>query len=68
MGAYKVGYSTKIKGETVSIIEKIKGGKTNNPNYQSGVLFCGFKSNPCTYLLSNGMRVRGSTLNQIESK
>ena len=62
MGNIAVGQEFTFRGEKVTVIEKIKGGKTNKPEMQSGILFIGYKSNPPTYILSNGMRVRGSTL------
>lgn len=58
-------FTLKRNNEEVEIIEKIKGGKSNKTNYQSGIMFTGYKSKPCTYLLSNGQQVTGQTLNQM---
>lgn len=54
-----------IDSKEVTIVDKRKGGKTKNPNYQSGALFVGFKNKPCTYTLSNGMRLKGSTIKKM---
>lgn len=58
----KIGDRFIINGEIVEIVEKHKGAKTNKPNMQSGVMNNGHKSKPCTYTLSNGQRMRGSTI------
>ncbi len=62
MGAYKVGQSVLYKGVLVAIVSIHKGGKTSTPNWHSGIIATGMCSNPCTYTLSTGERVRGNKL------
>lgn len=66
--AFKVGDEVIFQGENVSILERIKGSKTNKINMQSGVMPTGYKSKPCTYVLSNGSRVRGDKLKKNKLK
>lgn len=60
-GAYQVGQTVNYKGNSVVILTKQKGSKTTTVNQQGGII-TGFKSRPCTYLLSNGLTVRGDKL------
>ena len=62
MGNLKVGQKIVFRGEEVEILEKIKGSKTNKVVYQNGICPVGIASKPPTYILSNGMRVKGNTL------
>jgi len=62
MPSYKIGQEILWDGETTMIVEVIKGAKTNNRNMHSGILMTGYKSKHCTYVLSNGLRVYGSTI------
>jgi hypothetical protein len=62
-----IGQEVLFNGEQVTILEVIKGSKTNKPNMQSGMVFTGYASKPCTYLLSNGFRVRGDKLTKIKT-
>jgi signal peptidase I len=63
-GAYHVGDIVIFKDEKVTIINKIKGNKTNKRNTQGGIT-TGYKSNPCLYTLSNGYVVRGDKLKKL---
>ena len=63
-GAYQTGQQVIFNNKIVTITDKIKGNKTLTPNKQSGIT-TGFKSNPCLYLLSNGLKVRGDKLKNI---
>jgi len=63
-GAYQIGQKVIFNNEIVTIIDKIKGNKTSKPNKQGGIT-TGVKSNPCLYLLSNGFKVRGDKLKNI---
>jgi hypothetical protein len=62
MGNLKVGQKVVFRGEEVEILEKIKGSKTKQMVYQNGICPVGYKSKPPSYILSNGMRVKGNTL------
>lgn len=62
MAAFKKDQEVLYDNKLVTIIEVIKGKKTNTPIYQSNILQVGFKSTPCSYLLSNGKKVNGTTL------
>lgn len=58
---FKVGDKVLYNEMEVEITEKFKGGKTSKVE-----MFCGFvtgiKHKPPTYMLSNGMRVRGDKI------
>lgn len=56
------GMTVTFNNKQLIIVDIVKGGKTNQPNLHSGMLFTGFKSKPRVYILSDGSRVRGSTL------
>lgn len=58
----KIGDKFTLRGEETEIIRIHKGGKTNKPNKQSGIMTTGYKSKPCTYEFSNGLRMKGSTI------
>ena len=60
-GAYKIGMEILFNKEKVTIVGKEKGGKTTEPVVKGGVVD-GYKSNPCLYILSNGFKVRGTTI------
>lgn len=63
-GAFTENETVLFNGQQVTIVEKVKGNKTNQVNKQSGIT-TGFKSNPCLYTLSNGIQVRGDKLKHI---
>jgi len=53
----KVGINVFYVGKpdkVFKVVRKIKGAKTNQPVYHSGVLLNGFKSTPTKYELDNG--------------
>lgn len=62
--ARKIGDVAIVKAtdEEVTILEVHKGRKTNQPVMQSGILCVGYKSEPCSYTLSNGTKRRGHLL------
>jgi len=60
-GSYKIGQDVLFNNEKVIILDKIKGNKTKRPNKQGGIV-TGYKSSPCLYKLSNGLIVKGSTI------
>ena len=64
MGAFKKGQTVLFGKEKLEIQDKFKGNISKIGNYQGGIL-TGQKSNPCTYLLSNGFTVRGDKLKHI---
>lgn len=66
MGKFKVGQEVTYLGEKFIIVQKIKGSSTGR--YKGWMGCGGIYSRPCTYLLSNGSRVRGSTLVKNGSK
>ena len=66
-GVYLIGQEVKFNETVVTILNKIKGNKTNTPSKQGGIK-TGYKSNPCLYILSNGFTVRGSKLQKIKKE
>jgi len=49
----------------LTVVKKIKGGKTSKPNYHSGILLTGYKSKPTKYQLDNGDIVLPNKLTAI---
>ena len=64
-GKYQINEKILFQGKEVTIIKKIKGNKRGEVNKQGGIV-TGNKSNPCLYLLSNNIIVRGNKLVRIK--
>jgi len=60
-GKHKIGDNIIFRGGVLQIVDKRRGSKNGKANYQSG-LMTGIKSNPTTYLLTNGLWVRGDKI------
>lgn len=58
----KVGSSYLYFGESVIVMERIRGKETNKRNMQSGELFTGYARKPKKFLLNNGAVVFAKTL------
>lgn len=66
--AFKVGQVVKFEDQEVTIVKRFKGGSTGRTNYHWHTVPTGIIHRPCTYLLSNGYRVRGSILRKYNPK
>lgn len=64
--SFSVGEKVIFNNKESVIVEKIKGHQTNKRNMQSGIMFVGYHSSPCTYILSTGQRVQGNKLKHIK--
>jgi hypothetical protein len=62
MSRFYKGMNVQINGIELTIVDVVKGGKTNKEVLHSGIVPVGYHSKPKVYILSNGSRFRGSTL------